>query len=149
MIAIIKYYKEIIIICLLFTCLFLQLKLKNSSYKINELQLLHKINIEESKRKYAELAAANSDEKNRSLEKYLNEINNINNKYNDAIINNNRMQSEIKSYNTRLHAVTRETVENYAKTGSILYGECKQEYINMGRYTAKIDAELNALTSDK
>lgn len=110
---------------------------------------MHKINIEESKRKYAELAAANSDEKNRSLEKYLNEINNINNKYNDAIINNNRMQSEIKSYNTRLHAVTRETVENYAKTGSILYGECKQEYINMGRYTAKIDAELNALTSDK
>ena len=149
MIALIKYYKEIIIICLLFICLFLQLKLKDTKYEINELKLQHNIKLEESARKYAELVAINNEDKSRSMEKYINEITNINNKYNDIISDNNRVQSEIKTYNTRLHTATRETIENYAKTGSILYGECKKEYINMGQYAAKLDAELDSVTSDK
>ena len=149
MIAVIKYYKEIIIICLLFTCLFFQLKINKSNSKLNELKLNYDIKIEESKRKYAELLAVNNEEKNKSMEKYINEIITINDNYNDIITNNNRMQSEIKTYNDRLHTVTRETIENYAKTGSILYGECKKEYINLGQYTAKLDAELDSITSDK
>ena len=149
MIAIIKYYKEIIIICLLFVCLFFQLKLNESRSKLNELKLNYDIKIEESKRKYAELLAVNNEEKNKSMEKYINEIIAINDNYNDIITNNNRLQSEIKTYNDRLHAVTRETIENYAKTGSVLYGECKKEYINLGQYAAKLDAELDSITSDK
>lgn len=149
MIAIIKYYKGIIIICLLFICLFLQLKLKDTKYEINDLKLQHNIKLEESARKYAELVAINNEDKSRSMEKYINEITNINNKYNDIISDNKRVQSEIKTYNTRLHTATRETIENYAKTGSILYVECKKEYINMGQYAAKLDAELDSVTSDK
>lgn len=56
------------------------------------------------------------------------------------------MQSEVNIYNSNLHTSNRETVENYAKTSSVLYGECKNEYIKLGQYTAKIDAELDSLT---
>lgn len=149
MIALIKYYKEIIIIILLFVCCFLQLKLKDSNYKINELKLQYDIKFAESSARYAKLIAINNEEKNNSMEKYINEVTTINNKYNNIVADNSRMQSDIKTYNARLHIVTREAVENYAKTGSILYGECKKEYINLGQYTAKIDAELDTLTSDK
>ena len=149
MIAIIRYYKEIIIFCLLITCLFFKIKMIESESREKELKLNYDIKIEESKRKYAELIAYNNSEKNKSMEQYINEIIDINNKYNDTITNNIRMQSEIKTYNDRLHTITRETVENYAKTGSILYGECKKEYNNLGQYAAKLDAELDSITSDK
>lgn len=149
MIAIIRYYKEIIIFCLLITCLFFKIKMIESESREKELKLNYDIKIEESKRKYAELIAHNNSEKNKSMEQYINEIIDINNKYNDTITNNIRMQSEIKTYNDRLHTITRETVENYAKTGSILYGECKKEYNNLGQYAAKLDAELDSITSDK
>lgn len=127
-------------------CLWLINKNQSLDFKVKEITITHQGEILKAEKKTSDIVAVAQRQRQLDAENYAKEINSVNDKYNSAFLNSNRMHEKVTTYNTRLHTVTRETVEAYAKTGSILYGQCKSEYLNLGHYAAKLDAELDSKT---
>lgn len=136
-----------IIVALVIVCGALGLKLQTAQYNEKETQLIHEKLIAESDARNANVIATAQRQRQLEAERYASEVNIINDKYNDALSKSNRVQQEITNYNTRLDTTNRETLENYAQTSSILFGECRGKYLELGYYTSKIDAELDSKTS--
>lgn len=144
--SILYWWREIIMTSLVVLCLWLINKNQSLDFKVKEITITHQGEILKAEKRGAELIAAVELQRKTDAENYAKEINIINSKYNSALLNNNRMHEKVTTYNTKLHTVTRETLETYAKTGSILYGQCKSKYLNLGHYAAKLDAELDSKT---
>lgn len=144
--VILLWWREVSISILLISCLWLINKNQSLDFKVKEITIAHQGEILKAEKKTSDLIAAVESQRKKDAENYAKELNTINDKYNSALLNSNRMHEKVTTYNTRLHTVTRETLENYAKTGSILYGQCKSEYLNLGYYTSKLDAELDKVT---
>ncbi|KAF1026200.1 MAG: hypothetical protein GAK29_01462 [Acinetobacter bereziniae] len=143
---ILLYWKELIIISLVILCGSLGLKLQSAQYKAKEVQILHDKMIAENNAKTANIVATYQQQRQLDAEKYASEISNINDKYVNLVSSSNRMQQKVTTYNTNLHTIARETLETYAKTGTLLFNECRKEYIDLGQYTSKVDAELDGVT---
>lgn len=147
--AILIWWREIIISLLVAACLWLVIAKQGVDNDLQETTFKH-----EQLVKQAELNAANiiiTVQRQRQLdaENYANEINRLNDRYAATVTSTNRMQQTIAEYNTRLETLSRETVENYAKVGTTLYNECRKEYLDLGYYAARLDAELDKVTSVK
>lgn len=140
------YWREIAIAALIALCLWLFNLNQDARYEAKETQLIHEKLIADAKANNANIVATAQRQRQLDAEKYASEINIINGKYVDLVRSNDRMRTEIKTYSDRLHTVSREAVENYAKTASAVYAECRSEYIQMGQYAAKLDAELDKTT---
>lgn len=146
MIYYLKFWKELFIVILVFIIGVLVLKLQSAKYNAFETKLIHEKLISEAEAKEANIVASYNRQRQLDAEKYAKEINNVNDRYADLVSTNNRVQQKVTTYNSKLHTVTRETLEAYGKTASILFGECTKEYIEMGKYTSKLDAEIDSLT---
>lgn len=146
MIYYLKFWKELAIIILVFIIGVLVLKLQSAKYNAFETKLIHEKLISESEAKEANIVASYNRQRQLDAKKYANEINNVNDRYADLVSTNNRVQQKVTTYNTNLHTVARETLEAYAKTGTLLFNECRKEYIDLGQYTSKVDAELDKVT---
>lgn len=146
MIYLLTWWRELLIIALVFLCGTLVLKNQSAKYNAFETKLIHEKLIAESETREANAVATYNRQRQLDAEKYANEVNNINDKYVNLVSNSNRMQQKVTTYNTNLHTVARETLEAYAKTGTLLFGECKREYIELGYYASKLDAELEKVT---
>ena len=146
MIYILKWWRELLIIGLVFAFGTLLLKYQIAKYNALETKLIHEKLISESKTREANAVATYNRQRQLDAEKYANEVNNINDKYANLVSTSNRMQQKVTTYNTNLHTVARETLEAYAKTGTLLFNECRKEYIELGQYTSKVDAELDKAT---
>lgn len=144
--AILLYWREIVIAVLIGLCLWLFNLNQDARYEAKETQLIHEKLIADAKANNANAIATAQRQRQLDAEKYASEINIINGKYVDLMRSNDRMRTEIKTYSDRLHTVSREAVENYAKTASAVYAECRSEYSQMGQYAAKLDAELDKTT---
>lgn len=144
--AILIWWREIVIAALIALCLWLFNLNQSARYEAKETQLIHEKLIAEAERRNAEAVAKAQHQRQIDAEKYASEINLINSKYADLMRSNDRMRTEVKTYSDRLHTVSREAVENYAKTGALLYSECREEYTKMGQYASELDAELDKLT---
>lgn len=144
--AILIYWREIAIAALVALCLWLVNINQDARYAAKETQLIHEKLIAESKANSANIVATAQRQRQLDAEKYAKEINSINDKYADIASRGNRMQLEVKTYSDRLHTVSREAVETYAKAAGQVYGECRKEYLEMGRYASKLDAELDKVT---
>lgn len=140
------YWKELLIALLIIGCLWLVNKNQDLRHELKETVFIHESLVKDSKLKNAQLIAQHNEQRRLDLESYANEVLNLNNRYDAALSNSNRVQQEITTYNNRLHTVTREAVETYAKTGASLYNECRKEYLDLGYYAAKLDAELDSKT---
>lgn len=138
--------KDILCLALLILSGILGLKLQSAQYAAKETQLIHEKLIAESKANNANIVATAQRQRQLDAEKYAKEINSINDKYADIASRGNRMQLEVKTYSDRLHTVSREAVETYAKAAGKVYGECRKEYLEMGQYASKLDAELDKVT---
>ena len=147
MIYILKWWRELVIIGLIFSFGTLLLKYQSAKYNALETKLTHEKLIAESETREANAVATYNRQRQLDAEKYANEVNNINDKYANLVSTSNRMQQKVTTYNTNLHTVARETLEAYAKTGTLLFNECRKEYIDLGQYTSKLDAELDSLTT--
>ena len=144
--AFLLWWREILIALLVVVCLWLINKNQDLGFKAKEIQLTHEKLVLEAKANSANVVATAQRQRQIDAEKYASEVNNLNIRYADALSKSNRVYEKVTTYNNRLHTVTRETVENYAKTGSLLYNECRKEYLDLGHYTAKLDAELDKVT---
>lgn len=144
--VILIWWREIIISLLVVLCLWLINSNQKLDFKVKETQLIHASLVNEAEAKNAKLVADVQSERKMDAENYAKEISSINDKYNAAMLNNGRMQSEIKTYSDRLHTVNRETVENYARTCGILYGQIRTEVVGLGQYASELNAELNKVT---
>lgn len=140
------YWKEMLIALLIVGCLWLINKNQDLRHELKETVFIHENLVKDSKLKNAQLIAQHNEQRRLDLESYANEVLNLNNRYDAALSNSNRVQQEITTYNNRLHTATREAVENYAKVGASLYNECRKEYLDLGYYAAKLDAELDSKT---
>lgn len=147
MIYILKWWRELVIIGLIFSFGILLLKYQSAKYNALETKLIHEKLIAESETREANTVATYNRQRQLDAEKYVNEVNNINDKYANLVSNSNRMQQKVTTYNTNLHTVAREALEAYAKTGTLLFNECRKEYIDLGQYTSKVDAELDKVTT--
>lgn len=145
-ILILKMWREIIIAILCAVIVWLAFSKQDLKQELTETKFIHESLVKDSKLKNAQLIAQHNEQRRLDLESYANEVLNLNSRYDAALSNSNRVQQEITTYNNRLHTVTRETVENYAKAGTTLYNECRKEYLELGYYTAKLDAELDSKT---
>ena len=146
MIYFLTWWRELLIVVLAFLCGTLMLKVQSAKYEAVETKLIHERLIAESEAKEASTIAKYNQQRQLDAEKYANEINSINDKYNTLVSSSNRMQQKVTTYNTNLHTIARETLETYAKTGTLLFSECRKEYIDLGQYTSKLDAELDKVT---
>lgn len=147
MIYIIKFWRELIIVTLIVLCGVLGLKLQTAQYNEKETKLIHERLVVEAKAEASELISTVQEQRKIDAEIYAIEINHINSKYNDALALSNRVQQQVTTYNNNISKVSREAVENYAKAASAVYGECRSEYLKMGYYASKLDAELDSKTS--
>lgn len=138
--------KDILCLALLILSGILGLKLQSAQYAAKETQLIHEKLIADAEKRNAEAVAKAQQQRQIDAEKYAKEINSINDKYADLANRGNRMQLEVKTYSDRLHTVSREAVETYAKAAGQVYGECRKEYLEMGQYASKLDAELDKVT---
>ncbi len=145
-ILVLKMWREIIIVILCAVIVWLAFSKQDLKQELAETKFIHESLVKDSKLKNAQLIAQHNEQRRSDLENYANEVLNLNNRYDAALSNSNRVQQEITTYNNRLHTVTREAVENYAKAGATLYNECRKEYLELGYYTAKVDAELDSKT---
>lgn len=138
--------RDILCLALLILSGILGLKLQAAQYAAKETQLIHEKLIADAEKRNAEAVAKAQQQRQIDAEQYAKEINSINDKYADIASRGNRMQLEVKTYSDRLHTVSREAIENYAKAAGQVYGECRKEYLEMGQYAAKLDAELDKAT---
>ena len=146
MIYYLKFWKELVLIILVFIIGVLVLKLQDSQYKLQMTKIAHSSAIKDAELKNAELLLEYNIKRKEDLQKYVSKVENINDRYANLVSTNNRMQQKVTTYNTNLHTVARETLEAYAKTGTLLFNECRKEYIDLGQYTSKVDAELDKVT---
>ena len=144
--AALLWWREIIICILVASCLWLINLNQDARYEAKEVRLIHEKLIAEADNKNANIVATAQRQRQLDAENYAKEIQTINDKYSDAIRRSDRVQFEIKTYTDRLDTVSRETIENYAKVGTALYSECRKEYLDLGYYAAKLDAELDKVT---
>lgn len=141
-----SYWREIIICILVASCLWLVNLNQDARYKAKEVHLIHEKLIAEADSNNANIIATAQRQRQLDAEDYAKEIQIINDKYGDSVRRSDRVQLEIKTYSDRLNTVSREAVENYAKAGTALYSECRKEYLDLGHYAAKLDAELDKTT---
>ena len=146
---ILLYWREIAIASLVACCLWLYVGNKDLKHELKETIFTHQKLVNEAKLQSANIVATAQRQRQIDAEKYAHEVNILNDRYNSAMSNVGRMQQEITTYNTRLETLSRETVENYAKVGSSLYNECRKEYLDLGYYAARLDAELDKVTTTK
>ncbi len=146
MVYLIKFWREILIIALLFLAMFFINRNQDLNHKYDDVVVTHEKLILEQKVKNAEAIATVQEQRKKDAEIYANEINIINSKYADMLNRNNRMQSEIKTFTERLHTLDRKTIENYARASGVIYGECRSKYVEMGQYASQLNAELNKVT---
>lgn len=144
--AILIYWREIAIAALVALCLWLINLNQDARYTAKETQLIHEKLIADAEKRNAEAVAKAQQQRQLDAENYAKEISSINDKYADIASRGNRMQLEVKTYSDRLHTVSREAVETYAKSAGQVYGECRKEYLEMGQYASKLDAELDRVT---
>lgn len=143
---ILLWWREIVIGVLVLCCLWLVNGKQKLEHELKETVFIHESLVKDANLKAANAVATFQRQRQLDAERYANEVTNLNDKYRVAMSDSNRVQQEITTYNARLHTVTREAVENYAKTGTTLYNECRKEYLELGYYTAKVDAELDSKT---
>lgn len=146
MIYLLKFWKELVIVLLLFSVFWLINLNQTAKYRANEIELIHSKLIAEAEAKSAKAIAEYQALRQEDVEAYAKQVNAINSKYASLLSDSHRLQSKIETYNTRLHTVTRETVESYAKTAATVYADCRGEYLKMGQYAAQLDAELDKVT---
>lgn len=144
--AILIWWREIAIAALIALCLWLVNANQDAQYAAKETQLIHEKLIADAEKRNAEAVAKAQQQRQLDAEQYAKEINSINDKYADLANRGNRMQLEVKTYSDRLHIVSREAVETYAKAAGQVYGECRKEYLEMGQYASKLNAELDKVT---
>lgn len=144
--AILYWWREIIISFLVISCLWLINGKQELGFELRETQLIHEKLIADQNAANAQAISKVNEERKIETEVYAIEINRISGMYADLANRNSRMHTEIKTYTDRLHTVSREAVETYAKAASTVYGECRTEYVTLGRYAAEIDAELDKVT---
>ena len=140
------YWKELLIALLIIGCLWLINKNQDLRHELKETVFIHEKLVLEAEARNAKAVADAQEQRQLDAEKYASEISKLNDRYAAALSNSNGLQLEIKTYSDRLHTVTREAVENYAKAGASLYNECRKEYLDLGYYAAKLDAELDSKT---
>lgn len=143
---ILLWWREIVIAALVILCLWLINSNQKHGFEIKEIELIHEKLVADARRETAVAIAKKTEEQKIDAENYAKEINIVNGKYNSIVASGSRVQQEVRAYNDKLYSSTREAVENYAKTGALLYGECRNFVAEMGQYTAKIDAELDKTT---
>lgn len=143
---ILLWWREIIITLLVVFCLWIINNNQKLDFKAKETVLIHEKLVLDAERKTANVISLYQSQRKADLEIFTNETIKLNDKYSIALSNSNRVYEKVTTYNDRLHTTTRETVENYAKAGSTLYSECRKEYLDLGYYTAKLDAELDSKT---
>lgn len=146
MTAFILFWREIAISILLISCLWLINSNQKLDFEVKAIEIQHQSEILKAEKKTSDLVAAVESQRKKDAENYAKEINTVNDKYNSALLNSSRMHEKVTTYNTKLHTVSREAVENYAKTASAIYGECRSEYLKLGYYASKLDAELDKVT---
>ena len=139
-------WREFIIALLCIAVVWLTFTKMKLEHELTETHLIHQNLVNDSELRNARLVAQHNEQRKIDLENYANEVLNLANRYDAALANSSRVQQETTTYNNRLHTVTRETLENYAKVGTTLYNECRKEYLGLGYYTAKVDAELDSVT---
>lgn len=147
--AILLWWREIIITLLVVFCLWIINDNQKLGFEAKETVLIHEKLVLDAERKTANVISIYQSQRKADLEIFTNETIKLNDKYAIALSNSNRVYEKVTTYNDRLHTTTRETVENYAKAGSTLYSECRKEYLDLGYYTAKLDAELDSKTKQK
>lgn len=146
MIILIKLWRELLILVFVIACLLLINSNQDKKYKIKEIQFIHEKQLKESELKFSNAVITFAAQRKLDAEEYAKKVNDLNDKYAVAMSDSNRVQQSITDYNNRLSTNTRQSLENYAKTSSVLYSECRKEYLNLGYYTAKVDAELDSKT---
>lgn len=140
------YWREIAIAILIALCLWLVNINQDARYAAKETQLIHEKLIAESKANNANIVATAQRQRQLDAENYAKEITNLNDRYANLAKRDDRVQLEIKTYSDRLNTIGREAIENYAKAAGQVYGECRKEYLELGYYAAKLDAELDRVT---
>lgn len=118
-------------------------------HDLKETVFTHEQLVKDAQLNSANIIATAQRQRQLDAERYANEVNIINDRYAATVSNTSRMQQEIATYNARLNALSRETVENYAKVGTALFAECRKEYLDLGYYAARLDAELDKTTTVK
>lgn len=144
--VILKLWREIIIVLLVAAIGILILQLQKSKHATEMEKIFHKGTITMGTIKNAEIQLKHNIERKKDLENYARQIATANARNSDLIANNHRMQSEIVKYNDRLSAYSNEANAAYAKAASTIYAECRGEYIKMGQYAERLDAEIGILT---
>lgn len=146
MIIFLKLWRELLILVFVIACLLLINSNQDKKYKIKEIQFIHEKQLKESELNFVKDMFEFSEKRRLDVEEYAKKVNDLNDKYAVAMSDSNRVQQSITDYNNRISSNTRQALENYAKTSSVLYSECRKEYLNLGYYTAKVDAELDSKT---
>lgn len=147
--AILIWWREIIISLLVAACLWLVIAKQDVENDLQETTFKHEQLVKQAQLNAANIIITVQRQRQLDAENYANEINRLNDRYAATVASTNRMQQTIAEYNTRLETLSRETVENYAKVGTTLYNECRKEYLDLGYYTARLDAELDKVTTTK
>lgn len=147
--AILLWWREIVIALLVVACSWLVIAKQDVENDLQETTFKHEQLVKQAQLNAANIIITVQRQRQLDAENYANEINRLNDRYAATVASTNRMQQTIAEYNTRLETLSRETVENYAKVGTTLYNECRKEYLDLGYYTARLDAELDKVTTTK
>lgn len=146
MIYFIKFWREFLLIILLCSGYFYFDKYHDAKHEIELNKILHKSELAKMEINFANQRIEYERQRKEDVELYAKQVNIISSKYSDLLNDNDRMRQQITSFNSRISSATREAVENYAKAAATVYAECRTEYIKMGLYASKMDAELDSLT---
>lgn len=146
MVVIVKLWREIIGIILLISLLLMISKHQSVKYELEATKINHKGELLSIKLSMSEAILKAEQQRKEDLENYARQIASANAKYSNLFADNNRMRSEIIEYNNRLSTYSNEANADYAKAASTIYAECRGEYLKMGYYAEKLDAEIDSLT---
>lgn len=146
MIYLLAWWREFLLVVFLCLGYFCFDKWQDAKHELELQSVLHKGQITQLEIKAANNQIAYEKQRQEDLQTYATKINSINSKYSDLLNDNNRMREQITSFNSRISTATRQAVENYARTASTVYAECRSEYIKMGQYAEKLNAELDSVT---
>lgn len=144
--VVIKLWREIIGTILLISLLLMINKYQNAKHELAMTKINHKGELLSIKLSMSEAILKAEQQRKDDLENYARQIASANAKYSNLFADNNRMRSEITEYNNRLSTYSNEANAAYAKAASTIYAECRGEYLKMGHYAEKLDAEIDSLT---
>lgn len=144
--SILLLWREILIGFLIVCCSWLFMTKQVLEHDLKETVFTHEQLVKDAQLNSANIIATAQRQRQLDAERYANEVNIINDRYAATVSNTSRMQQEIATYNARLNTLSRETVENYAKVGTALFAECRKEYLDLGYYASRLDAELDKTT---